>query len=170
MKLLWILALILNLTGYGEIPAEGLDTLVTETEIDALSGKERMLLEGMLLAEGPLTVTVTRSQTELSDEFCCAGSCTAGNGQTSETLSFTPSGVTSWYVHYNPAPGSDVSISYLFSDDAGSLELRVQYVHNAEGIHRTDAHTKAVKVLRHGQVQIRRAETVFNLQGTKIEK
>lgn len=168
MKILLILALILNVEGFGEVTEQGMDTVITATQTDPLSGKQRMELKGSLLSNGPLTVTVTRSQTDLSDEFCCANQCTAGNGQTTETLSFNPDGLASWYVHYNPSPGSDVQMTYLFSDNIDTLELRVRYLYQSEGLILTLSRTRALKTLRNGNVRIIRGDDVFNLQGTKI--
>ena len=127
-------------------------------------------MEGSLVSNGPLTVTITRSQSGLSDEFCCAGQCTAGNGQATETLSFTPTGLASWYVHYNPSPDSDVQVTYLFSDNTSSLFLRVRYLSQPQGLTNAKTNVKPLKILRNGQVQIRHADNLFNLQGTKINQ
>ena len=86
-------ALIVSINGLGDIPAEGLDTTLTQATVDLLSGETVMELKGSLLATEPLTVTITRSVAGLSDEFCCAGQCTSGNAETQETLQFTPAGV-----------------------------------------------------------------------------
>ena len=90
-----------------------------------------MSLEGSLLSDKPLTVTITRSQAGIVDEFCCAGQCTAGNAQTTETRSFTPSGIVEWYIHYTPAPDSDV---------------RVHYIYEAQGIEPLNAQPSSLKV------------------------
>lgn len=168
MKILLILALILNVEGFGEVTEQGMDTVITATQTDPLSGKQRMELKGSLLANGPLTVTVTRSQTGLSDEFCCANQCTAGNGETIETLSFNPDEFASWYVHYNPSPDSDVRMTYRFSDNTDTLELRVRYLHQSEGLILTPSRNRTLKILRNGHIRIIREDNVFNLQGTKI--
>ncbi len=146
MKLLLILALIVNLAGFGDIPAEGADTTVTVATQDPATGKALMSLEGSLLSDKPLTVTITRSQAGIVDEFCCAGQCTAGNAQTTETRSFTPSGIVDWYIHYTPAPDSDVQITYLFSDGTESYELRVNYHYEAQGIEPLNAQPSSLKV------------------------
>ena len=106
MKLLWILALIINVANYGDIPAEGMELTINEAEEDILSGDMLMKVSGTLLSTNPLTVTITRSAEGLNDEFCCANQCTVGNGETSEDLSFTPGGMANWYIHYTPTPGS----------------------------------------------------------------
>ena len=134
MKILLILALILNLAGYGEVDEQGVDTTLTQAVIDPLSGELRMQLEGTLLVEGPLTVTITRSQAGITDEFCCGGFCLAGDGTTSETIFLTYQGVAEWYVHYVPETDSDTQITYTFSDEVDTVELRVIYRYSAQGI------------------------------------
>ena len=134
MKILLILALILNLTGYGEVDEQGVDTTLTQAVIDPLSGELRMQLEGTLLTDQPLTVTITRSQAGITDEFCCAGQCTFGNREMAETLLFAPKDVASWYVHYVPESDSDTQITYTFSDGIDTLEIQVIYRYSAQGI------------------------------------
>lgn len=164
MKLFLILALILNLAGYGEIPEEGLDLVVTETEIDLTTDKPVMSLEGDLMADGPLNVTITRSQAGIEDEFCCAGQCTGGNKETTETRSFTPSGIASWYIHYSPTPDSDVQITYHFADSEESRELRVRYIYSAQGIEQIkNQKSKIQKILLDGHVYIISNHQIYQL-------
>ena len=157
MKLLLVLAaLIVSVINHGEIPAEGMDITLNQATFDPLSGKNLMALEGSLVCHVPLTVTITRSVTGLSDEFCCAGICTAGNAETTEQLDFMPGGIASWFIHYNPAPFSDVHISYLFSDGSDSRELRVHYVYSTEGVEHTDDQLPMTnkKILQDGHIYI----------------
>ena len=155
MKLLWILALIISVANYGDIPAEGMELTINEAEEDILSGDMQMKVSGTLLSKNPLTVTITRSATGLKDEFCCAGQCTAGNGETSEDLSFTPDGMANWYIHYTPTPGSYQTITYLFSDGSESRSLTVHFDYTTQGIQNTDPSVDRVqKVLRDGILYI----------------
>ncbi len=147
-------ALIVSVDGLGDIPAEGLDTTLTQATVDLLSGEPVMKLEGSLLASSPLTVTITRSQSDLSDEFCCATQCTSGNAETQETLQFTPAGVASWFIHYMPMPGSDVQITYTFSAGGEERQLRVHYVYAAEGMESVRPTDSVRKILRDGHVYI----------------
>lgn len=155
MKLLWILALIISVANYGDIPAEGMELTINEAEEDILSGDMLMKLEGTLLCKNPLTVTITRSAEGLNDEFCCAGQCTAGNRETSEDLSFTPDGMANWYIHYTPTPGSYETITYLFSDGSESRRLTVHFDYTTQGIQNTDHSVDRVqKILRDGILYI----------------
>ena len=155
MKLLWILALIINVANYGDIPAEGMELTINEAEEDILSGDMQMKVSGTLLSTNPLTVTITRSAEGLNDEFCCANQCTVGNGETSEDLSFTPDGMANWYIHYTPTPGSYQTITYLFSDGSESRSLTVHFDYTTQGIQNTDHSVDRVqKVLRDGILYI----------------
>lgn len=155
MKLLWILALIINVANYGDIPAEGMELTINEAEEDILSGDMLMKVSGTLLSTNPLTVTITRSEEGLNDEFCCANQCTVGNGEISEDLSFTPGGMANWYIHYTPTPGSYETITYLFSDGSESRSLTVHFDYTTQGIQNTDHSVDRVqKVLRDGILYI----------------
>ena len=156
MKLFLILALIINVTGHGQIPAEGMDLVVNEATYDLMTGAPLMSLEGSIETSNPLTVTITRSQTELTDEFCYPGQCVSGNGQTTETISFTPDGSADWKVHYFPAADSDEQVSYLFSDGTDSRELRVHYIYSAQGVETitNDQLPSTYKIIKDGQVLI----------------
>ena len=165
MKILLILALILRVNGY-EVPAEGMDTVITDAPINPLTEQPLMSLDGSLETTNPLTVTITRSQAGLNDEFCCAGHCTAGNKQTSESLSFNPGGETTWFVHYTPAPGSDVQVTYLFSDGIDSRELRVHYIYAGQGIESLNANPSPLtvkKIIRNGILYIEYNNSIYHL-------
>ena len=125
-------ALIVSVNGYDEIPEEGLKITVTEAEEDLLTEEMVMKLQGNLLTSNPLTVTITRSAAGLLDEFCCADECTAGNGETEEVLTFNPSGVANWYIHYTPEEESRVTVRYVFNDGEESRTLTVQYAYGIE--------------------------------------
>ena len=128
-------ALLVSVNGYDAVPEEGLNITIDEAEPDILSGKMQMGLKGNLICSSTLTVTITRSRTGLEDEFCCAGQCTAGNGETSETLEFYPNGMAEWYVHYNPLPNSDETIVYSFTEGEESRVVTVHYIYNpSEGL------------------------------------
>ena len=157
MKLLWILALIISIADYGNVPTEGMELTINEAQEDDLSGEMLMELEGSLLCTNPLTVTITRSSAGLADEFCCAGQCRAGNGETTEQLSFTPGGKTDWYIHYNPTPGSYETIMYLFNDGSESRSLTVHYDYSTQGMETVESRKSKVeskKILRDGTLYI----------------
>lgn len=147
-------ALIVSVDGYGEVPETGLEMTVNEAEEDPLSGKMTMGISGTLLTATPLTVTITRSSAELSDEFCCAGQCTAGNGDTSETLVFQPNGIANWYCHYTPAVGSNETVTYCFSDNQESRSIIVHYQYQEQGLEEIQDSNKCAKILQNGILYI----------------
>lgn len=142
-------ALIVSIDGLGDIPADGKEITMNEAETDPLTGEIRMGLKGSLLSRTPVTVTIRRSATGLTDEFCCAGQCTSGNKEKEETLHFTPNGNAGWYTHYTPAAGSKETITYTFSDGGESLVLTVHYNYETQGIEDVQedkaSYTKVIK-------------------------
>lgn len=147
-------ALIVSVDGYGEIE-DSLSLTIEEGEINPLTGLYEMEVKGHVLAASTsLNVTIRRSATELQDEFCCGGNCTAGNGQTEEVRQFSVSGLSTWFTHYSPAPNSDVTVSYTFDDGEQTLVLNVRYVRAAEGIDEVSADEKAA---------------VYTIGGTQVE-
>ena len=95
-------ALIVNVEGYGDIETTGMQISLTDVKEDPLSGKWVFEINGSLLANGPLTVQIARSEEGIADEFCCAGQCTNGNGQKEESLNFATDDVVTWFVHFYP--------------------------------------------------------------------
>ena len=109
-------AIEVEVDGQGEVTEEGMEFTVNEASIDPLSGLPVMSITGTLISNGALTVNITRSNAGITDEFCCAGQCQAGNGETTQLLNYNPSGFATWYIHYNPAAGSNETITYTFSE------------------------------------------------------
>lgn len=160
-------ALIVSVQGEGEVPEQGMKLTITEGEEDILTGNYTMELEGDLLTQAAeVSVQITRSASGLTDEFCCADNCTAGNGETSETKQFTVSGVVHWYAHYQPAAGSDETVVYTFSDGSESRTITVRYIYSAAAVETTDAaQPRANKQLTNGQLRIRRNGQWYTVQG-----
>lgn len=147
-------ALIVNVNGFGEVPETGLEITVNEAEENPLSGKMTMGVSGTLLSTTPLTVTITRSSAGLSDEFCCAGQCTAGNEETSETLVFLPNGLANWYCHYMPSAGTSEMVTYCFSDGQTSRSIVIHYQYQEQGLEEIEDASKCTKILQNGILYI----------------
>lgn len=163
-------ALIVSIDGYGDIPENGLEITLSQAEMDIATGEMQMELQGSLLCTAPLNVSILRSATGLSDEFCCAGACTAGNGETSQTLNYSPAGPVDWFFHYYPAANSDETIVYTFTDASESRTLTVHFQYTTEAIGQTEsAAHKAHKVLRDGMIYIERNGKLFDMTGKEIE-
>lgn len=161
MKLLLILGLIVSINGYGDIPEEGMHIEMTEAE--EVFDEMVMTLEGNLLCDTELTVTITRSEAGVTDEFCC-GQCKAGNGELQQELLFMPNGLESWFSHYNPAPNSDVTISYTFSDGTDSLTLTVRYLYTAEGVNEVQSNeNKVQKTVKDGILYIEKDNKKYTI-------
>jgi len=166
MKLLLILALIININGYGEIPAEGMEITLDQPTTDILTGQPMFKLDGTLSGTTALNVTITRSETDLVDEFCCAGQCLPGNEELSQWIQLTFSEEnTNWFVHYSPQPASNVTITYTFSDGTDERVLRVNYVYDAEGVEAVTGNPSPItrKVLRDGIIYIETENNIYHL-------
>ena len=166
-------ALIVNIDGHGDIPEGGMEITVTDAELDILSGKMQMKLQGSLLCTAPLTVQITRSETGLEDEFCCAGNCLSGNGETAQTLNYSPEGIASWFVHYTPVADSNETMTYVFTDATESRTLTVHFQYSTEGMdngQRTMDNGQWTKVLRDGQLYLMHKGQMYDVQGKEINK
>jgi len=127
-------ALIVSVNGYGEISAEGMEITVDQATKDPMTGLQKMSIDGSLLTNNTLTVTIVRSAAGIEDEFCCADQCTAGNGEQAEELEFVSPGMASWYVHYTPAANSNETIRYTFNDGEAIRTLVVHFQYSTEAI------------------------------------
>lgn len=165
-------ALIVSVQGEGEVPEQGMELTVTEGEEDILTGQYTMELEGDLLTNaGSVTVQITRSASGLTDEFCCADNCTAGNGETTETKQFSLSGLAHWYAHYVPVAGSEETIAYTFSDGSDSRTITVHYIYSASAVEPVSAaEPRAVKRLTDGQLRVLHNGQWYTVGGVMIDK
>lgn len=154
-------ALIVSVDGYGDIPEEGLEITVTEAEEDILTGKPLVTIEGTLVNNGALNVTITRSITGISDEFCCAGECTAGNGQLTEILTFTPNGITNWFAHYEPADSFTTVVYTFVGDQTRTLTVHYDVTQDIETVDGLEP--KARKILKDGIIYIINNDNIYHL-------
>ena len=167
--LLWTInanALVVSVDGEGPIDEKGLELTINEAKVDPMTGKKQMQLHGGLLYGISLTVTITRSAAGLEDEFCCADQCISGNGETTQTLNFTPGGLADWYVHYTPAPNSHETITYTFTEGDQNLVLTVHFNNDAEAIEEVKGDgvlPKGNKFLRDGIVYIEYENNIYHL-------
>ena len=163
-------ALIVSVRGVGEVDEQGVDLTIDEAELDPLTDKHIMTLQGDLLAEGSsLSVRIYRSEENLTDEFCCGSQCTAGNGLTEEQKAFEVSGAAQWYTHYTPAPGSDVTIRYVFDDGTEQRELRVRYIFTTDATELLTQQQASQKRLNNGRVQVRSNDRWYDVQGAEVK-
>lgn len=171
---LWIIALVLwtinahalivSVNGQGEIDEQMVLT-ITEAEEDLLSGEKVMKVEGNLLTNNPLTVSVSRTSAGLTDEFCCAGQCRVGNGEKTEELQFRPNGLASWYIHYTPQAGTNETITYSFDDGESQAVLVIHFNYPAQGVEDVNMQPSTIsrKVLMDGILYIIKDDKVYHL-------
>lgn len=156
-------ALTVQVAEYGEVPAEGMEITVTDAYQDLLSGKITMGVEGALSYESSLTVTITRATTSLEDEFCCSGQCIPGNGQTIQSINYSPNSHTTWFAHYYPAADSQETIVYTFATETEIKTLTVHYNYSAEGVEEVKTNNAGTKVIRNGILYIEKNNQTYTI-------
>lgn len=140
-------SLLINVSDYGEISGDSLEIVVNEAELNPMTEKMVMEVEGSLLisdaVNDALAVSIIRSEAGLVDEFCCGTDCRGGNGETSQRGSYDVSGWVGpqdWYIHFTPnAAGANVTIRYYFSDGVNQKLLIVHFVYEGTGLKDVEA-------------------------------
>lgn len=118
------------------------NTTITVTEYEYDEDLEEALMEvkGQLYSDESqnITVTITRQNTGIIDQFCAAGNCVPGNGELSQVCEFTVGTSAfqrSWFTHYTPLATGNEAISYEFSDGVNpSITLTINYSYNTSAV------------------------------------
>ena len=111
------------------------DTTIVVTEYEYDEDLEEALMEvrGQLYLDESqnITVTITRKNTGIIDQFCAAGNCVPGNGELTQVCEFTVGTADfqrSWFTHYTPIEPSTEVIVYTFNDGVNpTIKLTVRY-------------------------------------------
>jgi hypothetical protein len=116
------------------------DTTIVVTEYEYDEDLEEALMEvrGQLYSDESqnITVTITRKNTGIIDQFCAAGNCVPGNSELTQELNFTVGTLSSmrrWFTHYTVYEAGTETIAYTFDDGINpTLTLTVKYSYNDE--------------------------------------
>ena len=106
---------------------------VTDYEYDEDLEEALMEIKGQLYSDESqkITVTITRQNTGIVDQFCAAGNCVPGNGELTQVCEFTIGTAAfqrSWFTHYTPIEASNEEISYEFNDGVNpAITLTIKY-------------------------------------------
>ena len=111
------------------------DTTIVVTEYEYDEDLEEALMEvrGQLYSDESqnITVTITRKNTGIIDQFCAVGNCVPGNGELTQVCEFTVGTADfqrSWFTHYTPIEPSTEVIIYTFNDGVNpTIKLTVRY-------------------------------------------
>lgn len=103
--------------------------VVTDAEVDELSGEVQMGIRGSIACETGFRVAVTRSEEGGKDELCGVGQCVPGDGTKLQNFDFSMMGQKSgeWYTHFTPAKEGDHKITYKFMNYNRTITLAVTY-------------------------------------------
>ena len=111
---------------------------ITEYEWDEDLEEATMGITGSLYSDESqnITVTITRQNIGIIDQFCAAGNCIPGNGELNQVCEFTVGTAAfqrSWFTHYTPFEDGTETIAYTFNDGVNpTLTLTIQYSYNDE--------------------------------------
>lgn len=114
--------------GVGEITAD--TTLIVDEVYQSISGYPEMALNGRVDSVSTLDVNIHRRVLDAFDEFCCAGTCSAGDGEAEQSLHFKlPEGTTSspWYIHCRAEQDTVYAITYHFINQGKKIQLQVVF-------------------------------------------
>ena len=111
------------------------NTTITITEYEWDEDLEEALMEvrGQLYSDESqnITVTITRLNTGVIDQFCAAGNCVPGNGELNQVCEFVIGAMEmqrSWFTHYTPMEAGEEVISYEFNDGVNpTITLTIKY-------------------------------------------
>lgn len=112
---------------------ENTTILVTDYEWDEDLEEALMEVRGQLYSDESqnITVTITRQNTGVIDQFCAAGNCVPGNGELNQVCEFTVGTAAfqrSWFTHYTPIEAGNEVISYEFNDGVNpAITLTIKY-------------------------------------------
>lgn len=107
--------------------------IVTEYEYDEDLEEATMGIRGTLYSDDSqsITVTITRQNTGIIDQFCAGGSCIYGNEELTQVCDLTIGSAAfqrSWYTHYTPFQAGVETITYAFNDGKNpTITLTIKY-------------------------------------------
>ena len=117
---------------------ESTTIIVNEYEWDEDLEEATMTVEGKLYSDESqaITVTITRQNTGINDQFCAGGSCTYGNTELTQVCPLTVAAAfqRGWSAHYIPQQAGIETIIYTFDDGVNPaivLTVKYSYLTNA---------------------------------------
>ena len=123
-------------------------------------------------AKGALTIEILREETGVLDQCCAAGNCVNGNGDLTQTCSYTINEDNTWFAHLE-APEVDsyhTTIVYTFRMGENTRVLTVGYYYMCStAIKNTAAHKQGVKRVMNGQIVIEKNSHLYNLLGSRMD-
>ncbi len=113
---------------------------VTEYEWDEDLEEALMEVRGQLYSDESqnITVTITRQNIGVIDQFCAAGNCVPGNGELNQVCEFTVGTAAfqrSWFTHYSPTEAGKEVIKYEFNDGVNpAISLTIEYCYKTTAV------------------------------------
>lgn len=117
---------------------ESTTIIVNEYEWDEDLEEATMIVEGQLYSDESqtITVTITRQNTGIIDQFCAGGNCMYGNAGLTQVCPLTVATAfqRGWSAHYTPLQAGVETITYTFDDGVNPaivLTVKYSYLTNA---------------------------------------
>ena len=117
---------------------ESTTIIVNEYEWNEDLEEATMTVEGQLYSDESqaITVTITRQNTGINDQFCAGGSCMYGNAELTQVCPLTVAAAfqRGWSAHYIPQQAGVETITYTFDDGVNPeivLTVKYSYLTNA---------------------------------------
>jgi hypothetical protein len=117
---------------------ENTTIVVTDYEWDEDWEEATMEVKGTLYSDesSNITVTITRQNKGIIDQFCAGGNCMYGNAELTQVCPLTVAAAfqRSWSAHYTPLQAGVETITYTFDDGLNPtivLTVKYSYLTNA---------------------------------------
>lgn len=163
-------AIDVTVNGHGTLGAEVMELYFDTPETNPLTGEPLISISGDLICNDSLWITIVRPKDiTLSDEFCCAGLCRAGNEEQIEIMKFGEVGMAEWYIHITPVPNKDIYLTYTFIQRKNGVvgdhrTLTVYCYYQEQGIDEIPADkVQGTKIIKDGIVYIIKDDKVYHL-------
>lgn len=158
--------------------AEGNPVMVdkdTAVNVVSMDPEEYELgINGLILEKtGALTIEILREETGVLDVCCAASKCISGNGELTQTCSYTISTDNTWFAHVEAPEGADTyhtTIVYTFKMGEDTRVLTVGYYYMCQtALENNVVRKQGVKRVLNGQMVIEKNGHLYNLLGARID-
>lgn len=151
-------------------------TVSKDTAVNVISNdpeEYEMAINGTIVdKKGALTIEIQRQETDIQDVCCAAGSCISGNGELTQTCSYTINTNNTWFAHVEAPEGADTyqtTIVYTFRMGSDARVLTVTYSYMTQtAVENTAVRKQGVKRVINGQLFIEKNGHLYNLLGAQM--
>ena len=131
---------------------ENTTIVVTDYEWDEDWEEATMEVKGTLYSDenSDITVTITRQNKGIIDQFCASGNCIYGNEELTQICKLKIGSnpmMRQWNTHYTPVEASEEIISYEFNDGVNpAITLEINYSYKMTAVENIVAPQQSGKI------------------------